>query len=103
VLACINYMNLSTARSEKRAREVGVRKTIGSAKSQLIYQFLTESFLITFSSFIISLVLVSLALPWFNQILVKDMGISWSSPLFWAISLGFIVLTSLLAGSYPAF
>jgi len=103
VLACINYMNLSTARSEKRAREVGVRKTIGSAKSQLIYQFLTESFLITFSSFIISLGLVSLTLPWFNQILGKDMSISWSSPLFWTVSLGFILLTSLLAGSYPAF
>jgi ABC-type antimicrobial peptide transport system permease subunit len=103
LLACINYMNLSTARSEKRAREVGVRKTIGSAKSQLIYQFLSESFLITLFSFILSLALVSLALPWFNSILAKDLGIAWSSPLFWTISLGFIVLTSLLAGSYPAF
>ena len=103
VLACINYMNLSTARSEKRAREVGVRKTIGSAKSQLIYQFLSESFLITFLSFILSLALVSLALPWFNKILTKDMSIAWSSPLFWTVSLGFIVFTSLIAGSYPAF
>lgn len=103
VLACINYMNLSTARSEKRAREVGVRKTIGSAKYQLIYQFLSESFLITFLSFILSLALVSLALPWFNRILTKDMSISWSSPLFWTMSLGFIVFTSLIAGSYPAF
>jgi putative ABC transport system permease protein len=103
VLACINYMNLSTARSEKRAREVGVRKTIGSARSQLIYQFLSESFLITFLSFILSLLLVILALPWFNQLLGKDMDISWSSPLFWSIGLGFVILTSLLAGSYPAF
>jgi putative ABC transport system permease protein len=103
VLACINYMNLSTARSEKRAREVGVRKTIGSAKSQLIYQFLSESFLITFFSFTVSLALVSLALPWFNGILVKNITIPWLSPLFWTISLGFILFTSLLAGSYPAF
>jgi putative ABC transport system permease protein len=103
ILACINYMNLSTARSEKRAKEVGVRKTIGSAKSQLIYQFLSESFLITFLSFVLSIGLVSLAIPWFNQLLEKDMAISWSSPLFWTISLGFIIITSLLAGSYPAF
>lgn len=103
VLACINYMNLSTARSEKRAREVGVRKTIGSAKSQLIYQFLSESFLITFFSFFLSLALVTLTLPWFNKILAKDLSIAWSSPIFWTISLGFILLTSLLAGSYPAF
>lgn len=103
LLACINFMNLSTARSEKRAREVGIRKTIGSARRQLIYQFLSETFLVTLIAFFISLVLVSFTLPWFNTILSKDMSIPWQSPVFWMISIGFIIVTALLAGSYPAF
>lgn len=103
LLACINFMNLSTARSEKRAKEVGIRKTVGSVRAQLIYQFLSESFLVTFISFLISLVLVALTLPWFNNILTKDMSIPWQSPVYWTICLGFILLTALLAGSYPAF
>jgi putative ABC transport system permease protein len=66
-IACINFMNLSTARSEKRAREVGVRKAIGSARIDLVYQFLLESVLITFISFLLGLLLVQLALPAFNR------------------------------------
>lgn len=103
ILACINFMNLSTARSEKRAKEVGIRKTIGSVRMQLIHQFLSESFLVTLIAFFISLILVSVTLPWFNSILSKDIGIPWQSPGFWMISIVFIVVTALLAGSYPAF
>lgn len=103
LLACINFMNLSTARSEKRAKEVGVRKTIGSGRSQLINQFLSESFLISLIAFILSIGLVSVSLPWFNNLLQKEINIFWSSPAFWLICFGFVLVTGLLAGSYPAF
>ncbi len=103
LLACINFMNLSTARSEKRAKEVGIRKTIGSERKQLVYQFLGESFLVVIISFILSCIAVSISLPWFNQIAGKEMLIPWSDVYFWMICLGFIIFTALLAGSYPAF
>jgi ABC-type antimicrobial peptide transport system permease subunit len=103
LLACINFMNLSTARSEKRAKEVGIRKAIGSMRSQLIRQFLSESFLVVFIAFLVALLLVTLSLPSFNQLADKQMVMFWLNPLFWAISLAFIVVTSLVAGSYPAF
>jgi putative ABC transport system permease protein len=103
LLACINFMNLSTARSEKRAKEVGIRKAIGSLRSQLIRQFLCESFLVVIIAFLISIVLVAISLPLFNEIADKKMNIMWDQPLFWIISLLFIVLTSVVSGSYPAF
>lgn len=103
VLACINFMNLSTARSEKRAKEVGIRKTLGSARTQLIGQFFSESLLMSVFSFAVALVIVQLTLPWFNQVADKKMAILFNSPLFWLISIGFSLLTGLLAGSYPAF
>ena len=103
LLACINFMNLSTARSEKRAKEVGVRKTIGSLRSQLIKQFLCESFLIVLIAFVLSIVLVTVSLPWFNKVSDKQMTMIWSNQFFWLISLCFIVITSLVSGSYPAF
>jgi ABC-type antimicrobial peptide transport system permease subunit len=103
LLACINFMNLSTARSEKRAKEVGIRKAIGSLRSQLIRQFLSESFLVVFVAFFFAILLVSLFLPRFNSLADKQMTLLWSNPLFWAISLVFIVVTSLVSGSYPAF
>ncbi|WP_448701249.1 ABC transporter permease [Mucilaginibacter sp. AW1-3] len=103
LIACINFMNLSTARSEKRAREVGVRKAIGSQRSDLIFQFLTESLLITFMAFVLSLILVQLAIPFFNDLTDGWVGIPYWSPTFWAIMLSYVLITGLLAGSRPAF
>jgi putative ABC transport system permease protein len=103
LLACINFMNLSTARSEKRAKEVGIRKTVGSLRKQLIIQFFSESFLTVFFSFLLSLLFVQLLLPFFNSVADKEMSILWSNPYFWIISFVFILFTSIVAGSYPAF
>lgn len=103
LLACINFMNLSTARSEKRAKEVGIRKAIGSLRSQLIRQFFAESLLVTAFAFILSIGLVQLILPLFNQISDKSMSILWSNPLFWLLGIVFTLFTGFIAGSYPAF
>ena len=102
LLACINFMNLSTARSEKRAREVGIRKAIGSMRHQLISQFLSESLLVVMLSFVFSIILVAVSLSWFNGLADKKMTLPWTNFYFWSISVGFIIITSLLAGSYPA-
>ncbi|MBS4066454.1 MAG: ABC transporter permease [Chitinophagaceae bacterium] len=102
ILACINFMNLATARSEKRAREVGIRKAIGSMRSQLIKQFFAESYLVVLLSFVFSIVLVILLLPMFNEVAGKKMEIPWQNPMFWLFSLLFITITGLLSGSYPA-
>jgi putative ABC transport system permease protein len=102
VLACINFMNLSTAQSERRAKEVGIRKSIGSLRTQLILQFLSESFLVVLFAFIMSIVFVTLALPWFNNLAEKRMNLPLDNIYFWLISISFIFVTSLLAGSYPA-
>ncbi|HEY5745424.1 MAG TPA: ABC transporter permease [Chryseolinea sp.] len=103
LLACINFMNLATARSEKRAREVGIRKSIGSARSQLVGQFFSESFLVTGFAFIVALCLTQLALPFFNQIAEKEIVLPVSNIFFWLAGIGFCLITGLLAGSYPAF
>ena len=103
LLACINFMNLSTARSEKRAREVGIRKTIGSGKKQLIMQFLSESVMVAFIALILAILLTALGLPFFNHLADKNILLPFSSPGFWMISIGFTILTGLIAGSYPAF
>ncbi|HJP62331.1 MAG TPA: ABC transporter permease [Mucilaginibacter sp.] len=103
LLACINFMNLSTARSEKRAREVGVRKAIGSLRSQLVYQFFTESLLCVMLAFLLSLLLVQSGLSFFNNIAAKQMTIPWGNGLFWVLGIGFSVITGLITGSYPAF
>ena len=102
LLACINFMNLSTARSEKRAKEVGIRKAVGSVRKQLIGQFFCESFLIAFLAFTLSLLLVWISLPWFNDVANKQLTILWRNPLFWAASIGVTFLTGIIAGSYPA-
>jgi len=102
LLACINFMNLSTARSEKRSKEVGIRKAIGSVRKQLIVQFLAESVLLSAFAFILSMVLVILVLPYFNDVADKKMHFPWSSLIFWLIGLGFTLLTGLIAGIYPA-
>jgi ABC-type antimicrobial peptide transport system permease subunit len=103
VLACINFMNLSTARSEKRAKEVGIRKAVGSLRGQLILQFLTESVTIAIVSFMIAICLVQVSLPYFNQVAGKQLGILWHDNMFWLVCAGFTIITGLLAGSYPAF
>lgn len=102
LLACINFMNLSTARSEKRAKEVGIRKSIGSMRSQLINQFFSESIVVAVLAFIVSVGLVYLALPAFNEVAGKKLTLLWSSPEFWLIGLGFSLITGIVAGSYPA-
>jgi len=103
LLACINFMNLSTARSEKRAREVGIRKTMGSMRAQLIYQFLSESLVVVVISFMLACVLVALSLSWFNKLAAKEMTMPLTNIYFWLISTVFILFTALVAGSYPAF
>jgi hypothetical protein len=103
LLACINFMNLSTARSEKRAREVGIRKTLGSQRTQLISQFLGESLLVAFFAFVLAIGLTVLSLPAFSQLSGKSMTLPWTSPIFWSFSLAITGITGLLAGSYPAF
>ncbi len=103
LIACINFMNLSTARSEKRAKEVGIRKVSGANKSSLILQFLGESLFISFLSGLVALLLVLLFLPAFNSLIGKTLRLPLTDASFWIASLGFIVLTGLLAGSYPAF
>lgn len=103
LLACINFMNLSTARSEKRAREVGIRKAVGSARWQIIKQFFGESLLVVVLAFAAAAIIVNLLLPWFNQITSKKIAFPADESLFWIMSLVFIIVTALLAGSYPAF
>jgi len=102
VIACINFMNLSTARSEKRAKEVGVRKAMGSGREQLIGQFLSESLLISFVALFFAIGIVELALPSFNKLTEKAIMLQIGNPLFWGVMIAFTVFTGLLAGSYPA-
>lgn len=103
LLAVINFMNLATARSEQRAREVGLRKAIGSYRSQLIGQFLTESILVAFLAMILSLLMVQCSLYFFNSLADKNMVLPYSNVFFWLVMVLFTLLTGLLAGSYPAF
>ena len=103
LIACINFMNLSTARSEKRAKEVGVRKAVGSGRKQLISQFLSESMLIATLAFLLALGIVLLSLPYFNKLTDKSMSLQITNPMFWLIMIIFTIFTGLLAGSYPAF
>lgn len=103
LLACINFINLSTARSEKRAKEVGVRKAIGSLRRQLISQFFCESMLVVFLAFLFALLQAYLTLPLFNEVAGKMITIPWGNPVFWLAGIGFSLFTGLLAGSYPAF
>jgi putative ABC transport system permease protein len=102
LLAFINFMNLNTASFQNRGKEVGIRKTVGSLRSQLIAQFLSESLLYAFASFLISLGVVWLILPWFNSISDKAITVPWSEPSFWLIGILFTLVSALLAGSYPA-
>lgn len=102
LMACINFMNLSTARSEKRAKEVGIRKAIGSLRGQLVGQFFSESILTAFLSLVLALLIMQLALPFFNTIADKNVAMQWNNPLWWFIGLAFSLGIGVLAGSYPA-
>ena len=103
VLASVNFMNLSTAHSLKRAKEVGVRKTLGSNKKDLVRQFLVESGLISFLSLALALVMTMIALPFFNTLAAKEISIPFLNLFFWLILLGAVLLLGLFSGSYPAF
>lgn len=102
-LACINFMNLSTARSEKRSKEIGIRKTVGSRRIQLVNQFLSESFLIVLLAFVLAGIVTWFALPAFNELIGKKMRIPFNSLLFWTSAMAMILVTAFLSGSYPAF
>ena len=103
LIACINFTNLSIVRSERRAREVGVRKAIGSLRRHIVFQFLMESVLITLMAFVLALMLLSVSLPAFNTLTTSTVRIPWSSIPFWGVMLSYVLLTGLLAGSRPAF
>src|SRR5882757_9163192 len=103
LLACINFMNLSTARSERRAKEVGIRKAIGSLRAQLIGQFISESLAVSFLSLVLALLLVQISLPFFNGLADKHTSLPWGNGRLWVLLLTFTFLTGLIAGSYPAF
>lgn len=103
VIACINFMNLATARSERRAREVGIRKSVGSRRKELIFQFLGESIMITLISFLIAIVLVEILLPSYNLLVNKNISIDYGNPLIWLTALGLILVIGIFSGSYPAF
>jgi putative ABC transport system permease protein len=103
VIACINFMNLATARSERRAREVGIRKSVGSRRHELIFQFMGESMMIAFISFVVAVVAAQLLLPAYNMLVDKKLFIDYSSSPFWIFSLSMIFVTGFIAGSYPAF
>ncbi|MEP4091336.1 ABC transporter permease [Reichenbachiella sp.] len=103
VIACINFMNLATARSERRAREVGIRKSLGSTRKYLILQFIGESLIISIISFTLAILMAELVLPAYNNLVDKQLFIDYLSYDFWLIGFGMILLTGILSGSYPAF
>jgi ABC-type antimicrobial peptide transport system permease subunit len=103
LLACINFMNLSTARSEKRAKEVGIRKTVGSLRPQLIRQFLTESIVVAFLSLLIALLFVLALIPFFNGLSDKEIHLPGANIFFWLLIIAFTLFTGIVSGSYPAF
>jgi len=102
LLACINFMNLSTARSEKRAKEVGIRKVIGAHKMGLVGQFMAESILLSFLSAMLAFVIILLVLPSFNQLIHRNLEMDLTEPMLWLITFSIILVTGILAGSYPA-
>ena len=103
IIACINFMNLATARSERRAKEVGIRKSVGSRKHELIFQFIGESMFIAFTAFVIAVLLTELLLPSYNELVEKQLSIKYTELPFWIFAVGLISLTGLVSGSYPAF
>lgn len=103
LIACINFMNMATAKSEKRAKEVGIKKTIGATRGSLISQFLMESMVLTVISTILAIVLIELFIPFFNSLLDIHLGINYSNISIWMSLISVVLLTGLISGSYPAF
>ncbi len=104
LIACINYMNLATARAATRAKEVGLRKVVGARRRQLTAQFFTESLIVVLVSFLLAIVLAQLMTPYFQQLTGKELAFNWfGKPSFLLGSLGLLLFAGLLAGSYPAF
>ena len=103
LIACINFMNLSTARSEKRAKEVGIRKVMGAQREKLILQFIGESIMFSFVAFLIALFIVQISLSGFNTLVNKELFINYADTSFWLFAVFFILISGILAGSYPAF
>lgn len=103
ILACINFVNLSTARSERRAREVGVRKAMGSARGHLVSQFMSESFVVVLIAFVLSIGLLCALRPVFNELSDKSIPLPFDNGVFWMVAAAFLILTGFLAGVYPAF
>jgi len=101
-IACINYMNLATAKSTKRAKEVGIRKAIGSSRTFLIKQFLAESTLLSFCAILVSILLTGFLLPYFNQLTGKQIALPYTNYGFWLTVLLLVLVTGFVAGSYPA-
>lgn len=103
VIACINFMNLSTARSERRAREVGIRKSVGSRRHELIFQFIGESLFISMLAFVLAILVAQLVLPYYNNLVDKKLFIDYASKEFWIFAASLIFFTGIVSGSYPAF
>lgn len=103
LIACINFMNLSTARSERRAKEVGIRKVVGAVRGSLMAQFIGESILLAALSFILALFMVELSLKGFNRLISADLHTNYGDSGFWCFAIGFILFTGIVSGSYPAF
>jgi putative ABC transport system permease protein len=103
LIACVNFMNLSTARSEERAKEVGIRKAIGSGRGSLIGQFISESVILSFLSTVVAVVIVVLSLPYFNDLLGIKLALPYDNANAWLFILGIGLITGVIAGSYPAF
>lgn len=103
LIACINFMNMATAKSERRAKEVGIKKTIGATRSSLIVQFLTESMVLTLVSVIIAVALLEISIPAFNNLLNIKLSVAYFNTYSWLGILGIVLMTGLISGSYPAF
>lgn len=103
VIACINFINLATAGAAGRAKEVGIKKTLGAERKTLVKQFLSESFLLTLCSFLLAVLIVQLLLPVFNGLVHKKLSIDFSNPVYWLVAAGTVITVSLLSGAYPAF
>ncbi len=103
LIACFNFMNLSTARAAKRAKEIGLKKTVGASRGRLIAQFMGESLLVTFISMNFALIFAKLLLPYFNSMMDRNLQFDYSSVQFWLLIVGVTFVTGILSGAYPAF
>jgi len=103
LIACINFMNLATANTQSRAKEIGVKKTMGASRGILITQFMLESFLLTLISILVSIIILEFSLPLFNNLLDIQIVLDYSNPINWILILVVLLITAFISGSYPAF